>query len=197
MRYLLLLLPAALLLAQAPAVKNFRESGSSTAPITIEIYADYECPHCRALYMDVLPSLMTEFVRTGKVHLIHRDYPLPGHASARLAARYANAAGQIGKYDLVANQIFQTQPEWSQNGNVDAAVAKVLSPAEMAKVRALVKNDAKLDESVDRDIEMGTDRDHITGTPTIVIVYKGKREVINSSVPYPILKSYLNSKLAD
>jgi len=70
MRFFLLLLSATLLFAQA----NFKEIGSAKAPITVEIYADYECPHCRALYMEVVPSLIAEFVKTGKVRLIHRDF---------------------------------------------------------------------------------------------------------------------------
>jgi protein-disulfide isomerase len=210
MRYLLLFIPALLLTAQTPAApkkasdhkalaaaipQNFKESGSPTAPITIEIYTDYECPACRNLYMNVLPSLNSDFVATGKVHLVHRDYPLPQHQFSKLATRYANAAGTIGKFDVVANQIFVTQPEWELNGNVDAAVAKVLSPADMEKVRALVKNDTHLDDSVTRDVAMASQQDHLTETPTIVIVAKGKREVISGGMPYNILKQYLNNKL--
>lgn len=212
MRYLLLFLPALLLTAQTPAAKksvtghkalstavtvqkNFKESGSPTAPITIELYTDYECPACRALYLDTLPSLNADFVATGKVHLLHRDYPLPQHQFSKLAARYANAAGTIGKYDVVANQIFVTQPQWAENGNVDAEVAKVLTPAEMEKVRALVKTDSHLDDSVSKDVAMGN-QDHLNQTPTIVIVAKGKRDVIGGGMPYSILKQYLNQKLA-
>jgi protein-disulfide isomerase len=212
MRYLLLLLPAALFAAQAPStsrkapvvkaaattttvVRNFKESGSPSAPVTVEIYADYECPACRALFMEVVPPLMTDFVQTGKVRLIHRDFPLPMHQYSKLAARYANAAGEIGKYDLVANQIFQTQPEWAANGNVDSVVARVLSPADMQRVRDLVKNDPRLDETVARDVAMGN-QDHLTQTPTIIITAKGKREKIDGGMPYQILKSYLNAKLA-
>jgi protein-disulfide isomerase len=210
MRYLLLFVPL-LLTAQTPAApkkasdskalaagipKNFKESGSPTAPITVEIYTDYECPACRALYLDTLPSLNQDFVATGKVHLLHRDYPLPQHQYSRLATRYANAAGAVGKYEIVANQIFVTQPEWSQNGNVDAAVAKVLSPADMEKVRALVKTDSHLDDTVTQDVAMGNNQDHLSQTPTIVIIAKGKREPISGGMPYAILKQYLNQKLA-
>jgi protein-disulfide isomerase len=211
MRYLLLLVPALLLTAQTPAApkkttdhsaltaasipaKNFKESGSPTAPITIEIYTDYQCPACQNLYMTVLPSLNADFVATGKVRLIHRDFPLQMHQFSKLATRYANAAGTIGKYDIVANQIFVTQREWEQNGNVDAAVAKVLSPADMEKVRALVKSDTHLDDSVTRDVAMGN-QDQLRETPTIVIVAKGKREVISGGMPYNILKTYLDNKL--
>lgn len=211
MRYLLLFVPALLLTAQTPAApkkasehsalaaasipKNFKESGSPTAPVTVELYTDYECPACRAFYMETLPSLNSEFVATGKVRLVHRDYPLPQHQYSKQATRYANAAGVIGKYDIVANQIFVTQPEWAQNGNVDAAVAKVLSPADMEKVRALVKSDSHLDDSVVQDQAMANNTDHLNQTPTIVIVSKGKRDVISGGVNYTILKAYLNQKL--
>jgi protein-disulfide isomerase len=214
MRYLLLLIPASMLMAQTPStpkkavdhktaapvaaketvVKNFKESGSPTAPITIEVYTDYECPACRELFLNTLPPLTTDFVATGKVRLIHRDYPLPQHQYSKLATKYANAAGEIGKYELVANQLFQMQPEWSQSGNVDGTVAKILAPADMQKVRDLVKTDTKLDDSVTKDVAMGN-QDHLTQTPTIEITANGKREQISGGMPYTILKSYLNKKL--
>jgi protein-disulfide isomerase len=208
MKFLLFLLPAMMLVAQTPATApkkavvqkasltqtNFKESGSPSAPITIELYTDYECPACREFYLSSLPLLINDFVRTGKVRLIHRDYPLPQHQFTKVATRYANAAGQIGKYDVVAHQIFESQPEWDQNGNIDAQVAKVLSPAEMEKVRTLVKTDSNLDDSVAKDQAMGV-QDRLQETPTIVIVYKGKRETIGGAMPYTILKSYLDRKL--
>jgi protein-disulfide isomerase len=216
MRYLLLFVPALLLTAQTPSApapaakkalpnkalaaaaslpKNFKESGSPTAPVTMEIYTDYQCPACRDLYLNTLPSLNTEFVATGKVRLVHRDYPLPQHQFSKVATRYANAAGTIGKYDIVANQLFVTQPQWEQNGNVDGIVAKVLAPADMEKVRAMVKTDSHLDDTVATDVALANNTDHLSQTPTIVIIAKGKREVIGGGMPYGILKQYLNQKL--
>jgi protein-disulfide isomerase len=218
MRYLLLLVPAALLAAQttstapraaaktaathktaaseAAPVTNFKESGSPTAPITVEVYTDYECPACRELYLNTLPPLNQDFVATGKVRLLHRDFPLQMHRFSRVATRYANAAGAIGKYDVVAQQIFATQPDWAQNGNVDGDIAKVVPAADMDKIRNMVKNDTHLDDTVTKDMAMGNNVDHVNQTPTIVIVAKGKREVIGGGMPYAILKQYLNQKLA-
>ena len=178
------------------AVASFKESGSPTAPVTMELYTDYECPACRSFSLEVMPDVIKDFVATGKVRLIHRDFRLPQHQFTKLATRYANAAGEIGKFDLVAHQIFMTQPDWSQNGNVDAAVAKVLAPADLEKIRALVKTDSHLDDTAARDEAVGTNQDHLTQTPTIVIVAKGKREVIAGGMPYSILKIYLDQKLA-
>src|SRR5580658_3913259 len=125
MRTLLLLLPALILSGQtAPAPKtvaavktaapakapaaptNYKETGSPTAPVTMEAYTDYECPHCARFYKDFMPQFTADYIQTGKVRFLHRDFPLTQHPHAVLAARFADAAGEIGYYDTVVNQIF-------------------------------------------------------------------------------------------
>jgi protein-disulfide isomerase len=219
MRFLLVLLPALVLTAQAqttgasvkkvsdtktaaPAVSKegvatYKVAGSASAPMTIELYTDYECPACRNFFLTTLPELTKDFVATGKARLVHRDFRISSHKYTKIATRYANAAGQIGKFDIVTQQLFQTQPDWAQNGNVDGVISKVLSPAEMEKVRELVKNDTHLDDSVVRDEAMATSEDHLNETPTMVIVIKGKRESFGlGGMSYPILKQYLTQKLS-
>jgi protein-disulfide isomerase len=209
MRVLLLLIPSLALLAQStthkvstpPAMKppatmkNFKESGSPNAPLTLELYTDYQCPSCRTFFLDVLPQVISQYVATGKVRLIHRDFPLPQHAYSKLAARYANAAGQFGLYDIVSTQIFKTQMEWEQNGNVDGEIAKVVPPAQMAKIRELVKTDSHLDDTVTSDVALGN-QDGLNQTPTLIIVSHGKRNKIDGMVPFTILKSYFDQLLA-
>ena len=177
----------------APA--NFKETGSPTAPIVCEIYTDYECPSCAMLYKDVVPLLTQEYVATGKVRLLHRDFPLPQHRYARLAARYANAAGTVGEYQKVVDQLFRTQDAWNAKGNVDVQVAQVLTPSVMERVRALVAQDAHLDDTVTRDVDMGLS-DHLNQTPTLVIVAGGRRQVIAGVPPYSMLQSYLDQLLS-
>src|SRR5271170_6669648 len=45
--------------------------GSKSAPITMEVFSDYQCPSCRLLYEQTLKPLINEYVATGKVYLIH------------------------------------------------------------------------------------------------------------------------------
>ena len=179
----------------APVSAPFKQSGSPTAPILCEIFTDYECPACAELYRDVMPRLVSEYVAAGKVRLLHRDFPLPQHPYARLAARYANAAGALGQYDLVVNHLFQTQSQWENDGSIDRQLAQVLAPGIMQKVRALVKDDAALDDTVAADQAMGI-QDRINQTPTIIVVYKGKRQAISGFPNYVLLKTYLDQLLA-
>jgi protein-disulfide isomerase len=180
--------------APAQAAAAYKVTGSPTAPITCELYTDYQCPACAKLYLDVVPMLLTDYVRTGKIRLVHRDFPLPLHAFSRSAARYANAAGRAGFYDLAVNRIFETQNVWSRDGDVAVSLAEVLTPGAMEQVRRLIRDDASIDETIDADLDMGH-RDHIGQTPSLVVVASGKRQVISPIGDYALLKSYLDALL--
>jgi protein-disulfide isomerase len=173
---------------------SYKELGSPQAPIVIEIYTDYECPHCATFYNGVYPQLVAEYVKTGKVRVVHRDFPLPQHPHAKLAARYANAAGELGDYEDVVRQLFSDQPEWSANGNVDASVAKVAPAETMRKIRALVASDSRLDATVASDMSMVM-KDRIGQTPTVVFVYKGVRRKVIGIESFGLLKTYLDEML--
>jgi protein-disulfide isomerase len=176
-------------------VRNFKESGNVLAPITAELFTDYECPHCATVFLQVIPGFVADYVKTGKVKLVHRDFPLAMHQHAKLAARYANAAGVLGHYDIVVNQIFRTQALWAASGDIGTQVALVLPPGVMDKVRNLVQNDAHLDDSVAADVAIGR-QDQLTQTPTMVVVYKGKRQLLAPIPPPELLKSYFDELLA-
>src|SRR5262245_33374104 len=102
--------------ADAPAGKTI---GIPSAPMTLELFSDYECPGCKAFHDQILPSLITDFVTNGKVFLVYREFPMPMHKHAREAASYACAAARIGKYIEVGNSLFAKQQEWSKSGKVD------------------------------------------------------------------------------
>jgi protein-disulfide isomerase len=179
--------------AAAP-VRNFKESGSELAPITCELFTDYECPHCATVFLQTIPEFVANYVRTGKVKLVHRDFPLPQHQYARLAARYANAAGVLGYYDTVVTQIFRTQAIWTASGDIGTQVAQVLPRDVMERVRGLVQNDGRPDDSVTADVAVGR-QDRLNQTPSMVVVYKGRRQVLAPIPPPELLKSYFDELL--
>jgi len=166
---------------------DFKQLGSATAPTTVEIYLDYECPPCAAFFANVLPALETEYVKTGKLELIFRDMPIARHSHARLAARYANAAGRFGYYQAAAKQIFATQSTWSKTGDIESQLAPVLPPAILQKVHALVQKD---DAAIDADLALA-EENHLTRTPSLVIVTNGKRQLIPGDNTLAAIKSYL------
>jgi len=164
--------------------------GSKNAPVVMEIFSDYQCPACKQLYTATTQKVLENYVNTGKVYLIHRDFPLPMHAYSRLAASYSRAAAHIGKGDEVEQAIFQNQEKWEMTGDIQGTVAAVLSPAEMRKVQAFV--DARTFEPlIEKDRQLGL-AVPVTQTPTSVFHANGQTYPYAGSVSYDVLKDFLN-----
>jgi protein-disulfide isomerase len=168
--------------------------GSKTAPVVMEIFSDFQCPACKTLYTATNNKLLDNYVSVGKVYLIHRDFPLSMHAYSRVAARYGRAAAQIGKFEPVEQALFQNQEKWEQNGDVDGTVAAVLSAADIAKVRALVKG-GTLDAAIDKDFALGQVY-RVNQTPTTVFHCKGQTYPYSGAMSYEILKQFLDQLLS-
>jgi protein-disulfide isomerase len=177
-----------------PDVDPHKAFGSKNAPVTMEVFSDFQCPACKTLFTTTNRRLMDDYVTSGKVYLIHRDFPLPMHAYSRVAARYARAAAQLGKGEAVEQALFQNQEKWEQNGDVDGTVAAVLPAAEMAKVRALVKG-GTLDSMIDKDSALGQTY-RVNQTPTTVFHCKGQTYPYSGVMTYDILKTFLEQLLS-
>src|SRR6202035_4000161 len=117
--------------APVPDVDPREAFGSKNAPIVMEVFSDFQCPACKTLFMTTNRQVMDNYVSTGKVYLVHRDFPLPMHAHSQVAAGDAPAAAQLGKAEPVEQTLFENQEKWENSGDVDGTVAAVLSSAEM------------------------------------------------------------------
>jgi protein-disulfide isomerase len=168
--------------------------GSKSAPIVLEVFSDFQCPACKTLFVTTNRQLMDNYVTTGKVYLIHRDFPLPMHAYSRVAARYARAAAEIGKIEVVEKALFDNQEKWEQTGDVDGTIAAVLSSADMAKARALVKG-GTLEPLIDKDYALGQ-MYRVNQTPTSVFHSKGQTYPYSGVMPYETLHQFLDQLLS-
>lgn len=88
--------------------------GSPTATVTVEEFADFQCPTCATVH----PALKQVQSRYGsKIKFIFRNFPLSMHDKAYSAAVAAEAAGMQGRFWDMQNQLFQNQQAWSSNPN--------------------------------------------------------------------------------
>src|SRR5579872_2923958 len=141
-------LAAAALVASSTGNVHGNAFGNPKAPVLIEVFSDFQCPGCKAFHDNDLSHLMADYVNTGKVYLIYRYFPLPMHPHGRICSEYASAAARVNRYKEVSDALFAHQQEIAMNGNVDAALTAVLTPAELSKVKSLLKA-----EDVQKDIE--------------------------------------------
>jgi protein-disulfide isomerase len=175
----------------AAQTKTTRAVGPVTAAVRIDLFSDFQCPACKALHEQTIKRVKEEFAQTGKIRLVHHDFPLPQHKYARPAAILAAAADRLGKYDAVADALFHQQESWGQSGNVDAVVDSVLTPEERKKLREIAKDPAIL-ANIERDIQLG-ERMKVSSTPTMIVTHDGKPNPVVGVVSYPVFSKYLNT----
>ena len=88
--------------------------GSSSAPVTIVEYADFQCPACQT-YAPLITQLLA--AEGGKVYFAYRYFPLPQHQNAVSSARAAQAAGLQGKFWEMHDKLFANYAEWQDNSD--------------------------------------------------------------------------------
>ena len=85
--------------------------GNKEAPVTLVEYLDFECEACGAYY-PIVKQLEKEF--EGKLKVVTRYFPLPGHKNSMEAALAVEAAGKQGKFFEMHDLLFESQKEWSE-----------------------------------------------------------------------------------
>jgi protein-disulfide isomerase len=189
-------LALALMLPCLAAGPDGKSVGNPAAPMRMDLYSDFTCPHCKMLHEQILPKIMADYVTPGKAYLVFHEFTLtgPGHEHSRTASTYAAAAARVGKYQQVCDALFQTQSSWAVSGNVWEAVSPSLTPVEQKKVQLLFKDPAIAAE-VQRDYDLGVAA-HVDRTPTLVMTRKGKQTPWSSWTDYGLFTSMVDLLLA-
>jgi protein-disulfide isomerase len=167
--------------------------GNAKAPVRLEIFSDYECPGCRAFYLQTMKQVFTNYADKGRICVVYRDFPVYAHS--REAARYARAALKVGlrEWGLVTEALFQLQPQWSKTGDLDAAVSSALDAKTMAALRKHLK-DPTFDDAIDADALEGLKLQVMT-TPTSLFTARGKTEKVAGALTYAAMQRRLDALL--
>jgi protein-disulfide isomerase len=167
--------------------------GSPSAPVRIEVYSDFQCPHCREFYLNTIKPVMQDYAGKDKVCVIYHEFPLAMHPLSKEAARYTEAAAQLGQQKLVLlyDSIFTNQAQWSQDGKLEAMVAKALSQDDFLKVKGAM-NEPAINAAIEKEIALGV-KNEVNSTPTMIIYYIGKQQKVEGLVTYPVLKQFIDT----
>ena len=92
--------------------------GNPEATVTIIEFGDYQCPLCRIFWKETMPRIKEQYVDTGKVQIVFRDFPQEVHPEASPAAMAAECAEDQGKYWEYHDKIFQEQDRRGREGDV-------------------------------------------------------------------------------
>lgn len=190
--------------------------GWKNAPITMEVFSDYQCPYCRAFYDNTLRQVIANYVASGKVYLIHRDFPLVMHRYSGEAARWANACAEVGRFESTEAALYDNQDVWGADGNIGKFIAASMPASDFKRVQALMKNGVMpapqatgaeldplagiihpcpVDPYIAQDIKLGYQA-RVAGTPTFAVTYKGRSFSVSATgVSWPVLKQFFDSLL--
>lgn len=138
--------------------------GSSSAPVMVVEFTDYQCPFCRRFVHSTFPMLKRDFIETGKVHWQVRDLPLDFHSDARKAAQSVLCAREQDKFWKLRDSLFRN--------NANLSVDNIKTYASELKLDMSAFNTCfdsnKYMDVIDRDIATAREL-RITGTPTFLI----------------------------
>jgi protein-disulfide isomerase len=161
--------------------------GQDTAKVTIVEYASASCPHCAAFNNDVFVKLKPEYIDSGKVKFIFREFP---HNDQAMAAFMVARCSPKEKYFPLIDIYFKTQQKWVPDAyNQLKDIAKQSGMAE-ADFEACLKNE-KIAKGI-FDVRDKAEKTYgVLGIPTFFIngkLYDGKRE-------YDAMKAFLDPLL--
>ena len=156
------LLPEPEVIAQTISADDDPSRGPATAPVTVVMFSDFQCPACARTH-PVLKRVMAEFV--DKVRFVVRDYPLESiHANAFNAALAANAANRQGKFIEYTERLYASQDSLDKPSLLKLAGELGLN----VKQFEIDFTDAKAAAEIKKD-QADAEAYGISGTPTIFV----------------------------
>ena len=161
--------------------------GDADSPVTIVEWSDYECPFCTKFYDQTFSQINEEYIKTGKVKFIYRDFPLGFHKNAQKAAEAAECAGEQGKYFDMHDALFE-------NG-VTGGVSSFKQFAADIGLDTDDFNDCldsgEMASEVAKDLADGSAAG-ITGTPGFII----NGQLVSGAQPFSVFKQVIDAELA-
>ncbi|MBI4360631.1 DsbA family protein [Candidatus Micrarchaeota archaeon] len=169
--------------------------GDENAPVTIVEFSDYQCPFCRSFFESSLPQIREQYVNTGKVRIVFKDFPLSFHPDAPKAAEAARCAGDQGKYFDMHDAIYQGQGPANLgtvtiNESVYATYAKQLGLNEAQFQTCL--DSGKFTQAVQGDFAQGVAAG-VSGTPSFYV----NNQLLVGAQPFSVFKQAIDAELSN
>ena len=158
------------------------------APVTIIEFSDFQCPYCAKFYSETLPKIKEEYVKTGKVRIVYKHFPLAFHENAFKAAEAAECAREQGKFWEMHNKLFENSNALAENKLREYANSIGLN---MEQFNSCLDS-GKYYEKVIDDLREGQ-KLGVKGTPTFFI----NGDKIVGAYPYEYFKQVIDRKLQE
>lgn len=169
--------------------------GKADAPVTLIEFVDYQCPFCKRFFDQTFSQLKTEYVDTGKIKLVMRDFPLSFHQNAQKASEATECAEEGGKFWEMHDLLFAKQDEWASSTTANDLFKQYATSLGLGKTFDSCLDTGKHAQEVQKDLNDGTAAG-INGTPGFWVIGKdGKGQQISGAVPFSNFKTVIDAML--
>ncbi len=143
--------------------------GPANASVTVTEFASMTCPHCAAFNENVFPKIKSEYIDTGKVRYVFREFPLDIKAAAGSMLARCIAKDDAGKYFAVIDMLFKQQNDWVTK-NTTETLTRIGKQAGLSQqaVEDCLKDQALLDK-IAADQKFANEVLKVNSTPTFFI----------------------------
>ncbi len=182
--------------ATPPTTDDDAVLGDADAPVTLIEFSDYQCPFCQRHFTETFGKIKAEFVDTGKVKYVVRDYPLSFHPNAEPAAEAAECAGDQDKYFEMHEQLFRNGGAWSNLPDPKPTFEQYATAIglDLADYRACMEAGTHKQE-IQQDMADGS-ASGVSGTPGFwVLNADGQGEMISGAQPFENFKAAIERQL--
>lgn len=183
--------PAAAVAANPPKEDDDAVLGKKDAKVTLIEFTDYQCPFCGRHFTQTFGQIKKEYVDTGKVKYIVRDFPLSIHPNAPKAAEATECAHAQGKFWEMHETIFSKQSLWSSAPSATDLFKQYASDLGLDGAKfATCLDSGKFTAETQKDFADGS-ASGVTGTPAFFI--NGKK--LSGAQPFAAFKAAIDAEL--
>lgn len=170
--------------------------GSEDATVTLIEFTDYQCPFCGRHYEQTFGEIKKNYVDTGKVKYIVRDFPLGFHPFAQKAAEATECADDQGMFWEMHSLLFKNQATWSQAADGVATFKQYASDLGLNTATFNACLDGATHEQEVKDDMAAGSASGIDGTPGFWILGPDDQsQKISGAYPYDTFKTAFDEML--
>ena len=180
-------------------IDGYPSKGSQTAQLILIEFTDYQCPFCSRHAQQTLPQIERDYVDTGQVRYVLRDFPIEAiHKDALKAAEAAHCAGEHGQYWPMHDRLFANQKTLDRDSLPAHAAALGLDVQGFQQCLDSDRYAAKIRQDLAEAQKMS-----IRATPSFLLgIAKPDgsgvtvAKMIAGAHPYPVFKEAIDSLLS-
>ena len=195
--FLLIFFGTSFALSNESSVLNLTENdfiiGNDNASITIIEYASMSCSHCANFHNNTLPDLKKEYIDTGKIKYVFRDFPY--NYPALLGSMVMRCIPSEVRYDYM-NALYKLQKKWvvKENAITHQELYKIMQSGGMSKENFdACLNNVDLENQILEEVIAAQSEFNIRSTPSFLI----NGELLEGDKSIKVFRQILDKILSD